>query len=315
MPVLEDKSKTKFDKADAQVTALAADARKAQYEADTLALARDVAQIGQLHRQVLKTESAARTELVLHLRSQNTIGASLISDWMMNNMAVQSGLAKEMVSALDRVWVLLKLMCPFIIPPMFCLADTRTTNFFKSEEQWTASYSILSAYRSFGFTSCCVPLQFTMRFPENPTIVWCDMMKCGRVSLGEMDEICVLLSHVLHKKPDKAVALVIAPYLVAEKLKNPRDQLRLGNFITLLWLFVLSSLFPSHCFNLSGAFPLCRKWEDKMDAKSLVNESISIRCLPPPSRRKVPIQFAGWVVLWPDLQQVVKCLHQVNIWL
>lgn len=141
MPVLEDKSKTKFDKADAQVTALAADARKAQYEADTLALARDVAQIGQLHRQVLKTESAARTELVLHLRSQNTIGASLVSDWMMNNMAVQSGLAKEMVSALDRVWVLLKLMCPFIIPPMFCLADTRTNslNLKNNEQHHTAS--------------------------------------------------------------------------------------------------------------------------------------------------------------------------------
>lgn len=40
------------------------------------------------------------------------------------------------------------------------------------------------------------------------------------------------------------MALVIAPYLVAEKLKNPRDQLRLGNFITVAVRIIFIIPFP-----------------------------------------------------------------------
>ena len=65
-----------------------------------------------------------------------------------------------------------------------------------------------------------------MRFPELPTIVWCDMMKCGRTSMYEIDEFATLISHVLHKRP-KGVAIVIAPFLVSEKQAGYRGQLRI----------------------------------------------------------------------------------------
>lgn len=58
-----------------------------------------------------------------------------------------------------------------------------------------------------------------------PVIVWADLMKCGRTSTNEMDEFATLLSHILHKRPKNAVAIIIAPFLVSEK-RDYRSQLR-----------------------------------------------------------------------------------------
>ena len=68
-------------------------------------------------------------------------------------------------------------------------------------------------------------LQFLMRYPELPTIVWCDMMKCGRTTMSEIDEMVTLMAHVLHKRP-KGVGILIAPFLVSEKQAGYRGQLR-----------------------------------------------------------------------------------------
>ena len=89
--------------ADEKVSLLNQDARRAQYEADTLSLARDIAQVGNLFRQVSKTEHAIRTEKILHLRNQNVIGASLVADWMANHMHVQGGNMKEQAAMLEKV--------------------------------------------------------------------------------------------------------------------------------------------------------------------------------------------------------------------
>ena len=80
------------------------DARKAQFEADTLALARDIAQIGAIYKEVTKSENARRLEKVVHLRAQNVIGASIVSDFMANNLAVVSGVIKDQMASIDRVW-------------------------------------------------------------------------------------------------------------------------------------------------------------------------------------------------------------------
>ena len=87
---------------DEKVQSLTADARRAQYEADTLSLARDVAQIGHLYREVVKTEQALRTEKITHLRGQNCIGAALVAEFMANNMAVHGGNCKEQLSLAER---------------------------------------------------------------------------------------------------------------------------------------------------------------------------------------------------------------------
>ena len=90
---------------DDKVSDLCRDARKAQYEADTLSLARDVAQLGNLFKEVSKTEHAHRTEKILHLKNQNTIGAAIVGEYMGNNLAIHSGPPKDQINLLERVGV------------------------------------------------------------------------------------------------------------------------------------------------------------------------------------------------------------------
>ena len=88
---------------DAVVSEKAKDALVAQWTADTMSLARDCAQLGHLMKEVLKSEGALRTERVLHLKSQNVIGASVIQEFMAMNMAVHSGPQKDQLNLMDRV--------------------------------------------------------------------------------------------------------------------------------------------------------------------------------------------------------------------
>lgn len=99
----EDKPNQVSSMVDEKVSQLAADARRAQYDADSLALARDVAQVSNIHKALCKSEQAARNERLSHLRTQNTIGAALVADWMSSNMSVHSGTSKEMLGVIDRV--------------------------------------------------------------------------------------------------------------------------------------------------------------------------------------------------------------------
>lgn len=71
-----------------------------------------------------------------------------------------------------------------------------------------------------------MPLQVLTRHPEQPLIVWCDLMKRGRMNGTELDEISEQLALVLKKRPTDSVALVIAPYLVSEKVDGYRGEMR-----------------------------------------------------------------------------------------
>ena len=101
-PTPKDEIKEKVMIVDEKVQSLTADARRAQYEADNLSLARDIAQIGHLYREVAKTEHALRTERISHLRGQNCIGAALVADFMSNNMAVHGGNCRDQMSLAER---------------------------------------------------------------------------------------------------------------------------------------------------------------------------------------------------------------------
>ena len=46
-----------------------------------------------------------KQERPLHLKSQNTVGASTVADYMANNMAVHSGVLQDQMSVVDRVGV------------------------------------------------------------------------------------------------------------------------------------------------------------------------------------------------------------------
>lgn len=105
-PKVADTTKEQVEQADAKVTSLTNDAKKAQYDADCLALARDIAQIANVHREVVQSDAAARTERIAHLRGQNCIGASLVADYMANNMAVHAGPCKDQIALAERAGVL-----------------------------------------------------------------------------------------------------------------------------------------------------------------------------------------------------------------
>ena len=51
-------------------------------------------------------------------------------------------------------------------------------------------------------------------------------MKRGRMTGTELDEISEQLALVLKKRPTDSAALVIAPYLVSEKVDGYRGELR-----------------------------------------------------------------------------------------
>lgn len=88
---------------DDKVNALQLESRKSQYESDTLALARDVAQLGRLLRAVTKSEAAARTEQVLHLKHQNAIGAGIVASFMDTHFPIACGSPKEQIPVIDKV--------------------------------------------------------------------------------------------------------------------------------------------------------------------------------------------------------------------
>ena len=67
--------------------------------------------------------------------------------------------------------------------------------------------------------------QFLVRYAPSPAIVWVDLMKCGRMTGQEVNDFAEVLSAIFKKSP-RSVALVIAPYLISEKLAGYRAELR-----------------------------------------------------------------------------------------
>ena len=67
--------------------------------------------------------------------------------------------------------------------------------------------------------------QFLVRFAPAPVIVWVDLMKCGRMTGQEVNDFAEVL-HAVFKKNPRSVAIVIAPFLVSEKVAGYRAELR-----------------------------------------------------------------------------------------
>lgn len=97
-----DAVKEQVAQCDAQVSVLNQDARKAQFEADCLALARDLAQVASLYKVIEKGERGRRQEKLAHLRAQNVIGAAIVNDYMLQNLAVHSGVIKDQMNVLTK---------------------------------------------------------------------------------------------------------------------------------------------------------------------------------------------------------------------
>lgn len=111
MPEDKDRAAEQLKQVETQVSTFNHEAKVAMYAADTLSLAHDLAQIGNVYKAISKSEHARKTEKVLHLKAQNTIGAAIVQDFMANNMAIGSGVLKDQISLVDRVWDGQKVLC------------------------------------------------------------------------------------------------------------------------------------------------------------------------------------------------------------
>ena len=94
-----------LNKADMKLDALNKDARAAAFEHDKLQLARDIAQIAQLVQCVDKSEKAERLRRITHMRAENSIGASIVENFMLENALHRSGAEHDMMKLLDQARV------------------------------------------------------------------------------------------------------------------------------------------------------------------------------------------------------------------
>eukprot|EP00435_Cladocopium_sp_Y103_P067720 s619_g30.t1 len=103
MPEQMDQVAEQLKTVDSKVSSFNQEARLAMYQADTLSLAHDLAQIGNVYSAIAKSEHARKTEKVLHLKSQNTIGAAIVAEFMASNMSIGSGVLRDQISLAERV--------------------------------------------------------------------------------------------------------------------------------------------------------------------------------------------------------------------
>ena len=78
-----------------------------------------------------------------------------------------------------------------------------------------------------------------------PVVVWCDLMKCGRMTSSEIDDFSGILGSILHSRYKASIAMVIAPFLVSEKQPGYRGQSRTDE------LGSMQGLFCIYCLNVS----------------------------------------------------------------
>ena len=90
--------------ADSRLQCLSDDARKKAWEHDTLQLARDVASLAKLYSHCEKGERADRLKRITHIRSENTIGGSIVDDWMAKNACCRAGTESDLLNIVEQVF-------------------------------------------------------------------------------------------------------------------------------------------------------------------------------------------------------------------
>eukprot|EP00435_Cladocopium_sp_Y103_P033652 s1099_g8.t1 len=96
-------------------------------------------------------------------------------------------------------------------------------------------------------------------------LVWQDMTKLGKISGKELDTAANVMSLALRMRPAASAGFITCPVLISAQASTLRDEMR--------------------------------RFEDKLDAKGLANHLISLRMEIPPTSKKVPITFYGWLVM------------------
>ena len=161
-------------------------------------------------------------------------------------------------------------------------------------------------------------------------VLWLDFMKYGVVSSTELNNTVELVSRALGALPSQSCCFCIAPQMSSERRSGLREEWRL------LWvapLAVEGVQIPLNVFHLlkkklqprtllkqhwACSIKLVRRIEDKFEAKSLKAEDVYIRCEPPPTAKRVPLLFPGWLVTKSDcvdnVFQSCSLLHDRILW-
>ena len=90
--------------ADSQIEKLGKETRKTMWETDTMKLARDVAVLGRLYADTVKSDSAKRLRRITHLKQQNVLGSNLVTNWMEETCRFVGGIQKDLESSLNKAW-------------------------------------------------------------------------------------------------------------------------------------------------------------------------------------------------------------------
>ena len=92
-----------MNKADNKIDQLVQSQQKIQFEADSLALARDASQLASLYKEELQSERANRLAKVMHLKTENNIGSNLVAQHMHHHCRHVSGPKNELVHEIEKV--------------------------------------------------------------------------------------------------------------------------------------------------------------------------------------------------------------------
>ncbi|CAK9086813.1 Uncharacterized protein SCF082_LOCUS41059 [Durusdinium trenchii] len=101
-PVCDAPADDALQKADSKLEALSVDARRKAWEHDTLQLARDVASLGRLLAASQQSQKAERMKKIMNMRSENTIGGSIIEDFMNRNACHRAGTEVDLLTITDQ---------------------------------------------------------------------------------------------------------------------------------------------------------------------------------------------------------------------
>ena len=94
-----------FSSIDSKINELGKEAREAAYQRDRVLLAKDLANVGRLYQLVVKNQRASKMNKILHCKAQNTIGASIVSNWMQENCQFRCGKPGDLDFAVDKDWL------------------------------------------------------------------------------------------------------------------------------------------------------------------------------------------------------------------
>lgn len=101
------------------------------------------------------------------------------------------------------------------------------------------------------------PWQFmtSILAPSGVVIMWVDLMKYGRVSSKDLDDVTNKIKKVLSRKPSHTCCFLLAPFLISERVQNGhRGELRtqgwnMSGYIIIATGWIISTSLTNSCWS------------------------------------------------------------------